>query len=132
MQIGTKLHEYLEFFDFKHPTLEKIEDKLAQNLIKSLLNHPLFQHLEEATIYQEYEFTEKEAQEERHGIIDLMLVYPDHIDIVDYKLSNLEDPAYIDQLSGYYHYIQKRTHKNTHLYLYSLITNEIKEIHPHS
>ena len=61
-----------------------------------------------------------------------MLVYPDHIDIVDYKLSNLEDPAYIDQLSGYYHYIQKRTHKNTHLYLYSLITNEIKEIHPHS
>lgn len=132
MQIGTKLHEYLEFFDFKHPTLEKIEDKLAQNLIKNLLNHPLFQHLEEATIYQEYEFTEEEAQEERHGIIDLMLVYPDHIDIVDYKLSNLEDPAYIDQLSGYYHYIQKRTHKNTHLYLYSLITNEIKEIHPHS
>ena len=73
-------------------------------------------------------FIDEEGNQELHGIIDLMLVYDDHIDIIDYKLSNIYDDDYDEQLNGYYKYIQKKTDKKIHLYLYSLISGEYREV----
>ena len=46
-----------------------------------------------------------------HGIIDLMLVYDNHIDIIDYKLKNLSDENYKKQLSGYKNYIENKLNR---------------------
>ena len=63
-----------------------------------------------------------------HGIIDLMLVYDDHIDIIDYKLKNITDENYIKQLNGYKSYIENKLNKKTSTYLYSIIDNNLLEI----
>ena len=63
-----------------------------------------------------------------HGIIDLMLEYNDHIDIIDYKLKNIEDENYFKQLNGYKNYIENKTNKKTNIYLYSIMDNIIEEI----
>ena len=60
-----------------------------------------------------------------HGIIDLMLVYDNHIDIIDYKLMNTTSEEYINQLNGYKGYIEKTFGKSVNLYLYSIVNNEI-------
>jgi len=58
----------------------------------------------------------------------LILEYDDHVDIIDYKLKNIEDPEYIKQLTGYKNYIEKKTNKKTNIYLYSILKNTIKQI----
>ena len=40
-----------------------------------------------------------------------MLVYENYIDIIDYKLSNIDDEKYIDQLNGYKKYIEMISNK---------------------
>ena len=57
-----------------------------------------------------------------------MLEYIDHIDIIDYKLKNIEDEAYIKQLEGYRTYIKRKTNKPVNLYLYSIIDGSTKKL----
>ena len=57
-----------------------------------------------------------------------MLEYDDYIDIIDYKLMNIDDSAYLKQLKGYEDYISKKTNKKIRLYLYSIIEGTYKEI----
>ena len=128
MQLGIKLHEYLEFLDLKNPNLEKIKEPYFKKMIQSFLNQPLLQKIKEATIYQEYEFITNENNVEYHGIIDLILEYSTHIDIIDYKLKYTKDEQYQKQLLGYYHYIQKFSNKEVHLYLYSLLDQKFTQI----
>ena len=63
-----------------------------------------------------------------HGIIDLMFIYDDHIDIIDYKLKNIEDEAYMIQLNGYKEFIYLKTKKKINIYLYSILNNELKKL----
>ena len=57
-----------------------------------------------------------------------MLEYNDHIDIVDYKLKNVDDEKYIKQLNGYKNYIMMKSKKRVNLYLYSIMDEVIKEL----
>ena len=57
-----------------------------------------------------------------------MLVYSDHIDIIDYKLNNLTDTAYIKQLNGYKKYIEMQKNLPVYTYLFSILTQTIKEV----
>ena len=57
-----------------------------------------------------------------------MLEYNNSIDIIDYKLMNIESDEYINQLMGYKHYIEKTFNKSVKLYLYSILNNKIKEL----
>ena len=57
-----------------------------------------------------------------------MLEYNDHIDIIDYKLKNIDDKKYIEQLTGYKNFIEYKTNKKVNLYLYSIIDSNILEI----
>ena len=57
-----------------------------------------------------------------------MLEYPSHIDIIDYKLSDVTDINYISQLNGYKEYISSITNKKVYTYLYSIIDNILTEV----
>ena len=60
--------------------------------------------------------------------LDLLLEYPDKVVIVDYKLKNIDDPAYFEQLNGYKTYIYNKLNKGVTIYLYSIMEGRLKEI----
>ncbi|MBR1376463.1 MAG: UvrD-helicase domain-containing protein [Bacilli bacterium] len=121
MEFGTYMHYLFEVTDFYNPVIDsKYKDKII-NFINKL-------ELKDSKIYKEYEFIYKDDLENKHGIIDLMIEYGDHIDIYDYKLKNITDEEYIKQLSGYKKYIENKTKKHVNTYLYSIYDEEIKTI----
>lgn len=128
IKFGLELHEYLEFIDFKNPNLEVIENSFIRKIISQLLNQPLIKNIDKENIYQEYEFIYNENNKEYHGVIDLMIEYEDYINIIDYKLKNITDEAYTQQLKGYKKYIEQKTNKPVNLYLYSILDNNMSLI----
>ena len=124
---NTKMHYILELIDFKNPNLFNIDDFYKEK-INNFLKQDLLKNINNANIYKEYEFIEEADNTTNHGIIDLMLEYNDHIDIIDYKLKNINDKAYIDQLNGYKNYIENKFNKKTNIYLYSILENRVEEL----
>ena len=120
MKFGTKVHSILEYLDFNNPDFSNIDDVL-QEKITSFLKSDLLKDISNGKIFKEYEFIYEKDNKLNHGIIDLMIEYSDYIDIIDYKLKNIEDENYIKQLKGYKEYIENRTNKKCNLYLYSII-----------
>lgn len=128
MKLGIKIHEILEYIDFLNPEYDCIENAFIQKKVRFFLESPILSNKDQANIYKEYEFMYQKNDTEYHGIIDLLLEYEDHIDIIDYKLSNITEDKYITQLKGYQSYIEELTKKPVHLYLYSIFQEQIKEI----
>lgn len=128
MALGLKIHETLELIDFKEPDFALIDSDFIKEKIIKFLENPLLENIKEAKIYKEYEFMFMENGEEYHGIIDLMLKYDNHIDIIDYKLNNILDEEYVKQLNGYKNYIASISNKPINLYLYSIIGEKITPI----
>ncbi len=121
MEFGTYMHYLFEVTDFNNPIVDNEYKDNIMNFINKL-------DLTGSKIYKEYEFIYKEDNEVKHGIIDLMIEYSDHIDIYDYKLKNTSDEAYVKQLTGYKKYIEMKTKKPVNTYLYSIINDEIRTI----
>ena len=115
---GTQIHEMLEETDFKHV-------QNPNSYVKHLLDTFDFKNAE---IYQELEFIFTKEDREYHGIIDLMLEYEDEIKIIDYKLKNIDDDAYVKQLIVYYEYVRSVSDKKISLYLYSIMDHKVKEV----
>ena len=120
MKFGTDIHYLFEVSDFLNPGDNKY--------INNFLNHDLLKNIKDASIYKEYEFVYEKENEIYHGIIDLMLVYQNHIDIIDYKLSNIYDDKYKEQLKGYKTYIENKTGKKVKTYLYSIEKDILEEV----
>ena len=57
-----------------------------------------------------------------------MLEYQDHIDIIDYKLKNINDENYDKQLSGYRKVIEEKTNKLVECYLYSILDEVYRKV----
>lgn len=128
MKYGTMIHEVLELIDFKNYDDSVIEDEFIRNKVNKFMNSELLKNIKESNDYHEYEFKYTSDNKEYHGIIDLMLEYNDHIDIIDYKLKNTSDEKYIDQLNGYKKYISSICNKSVNLYLYSILDEKIYNI----
>ena len=128
MKFGLKVHETLEYLDFKNPNFELIDDEFIKGKVEKFLSHPLLSNLNSANIYKEYEFIYDSDNKEYHGIIDLMIEYEDKIDIIDYKLNNIKDENYLNQLNGYKEYISKISNKEINIYLYSIIGEKIEKL----
>ena len=126
MEFGTYLHYLFEVIDFKNINLDKIDLKYRK-YIENFLKSNLLKNIEKATIYKEYEFIYSDTSR-HHGIIDLILEYDDYIDIIDYKLKNISDLEYINQLNGYKDYIKNKTNKKVNIYLYSIIDGKYQKI----
>lgn len=118
---GLELHSILEYFDFKNPNYENLREENI-NIVKRFLN--AIGSLENVKIYKEYEF----IKDNEHGIIDLILEYPEEIKIIDYKLKNISDSNYLKQLEGYKTYLKTKTNKKITTYLYSLLEGKLEEI----
>ncbi len=127
MKFGINLHYMLENINLKNPNYNILNDN-EKSILSDLLKNSIFSNINNAKIYQEYEFIDIKENEEKVGIIDLMLEYADHIDIIDYKLKHTDDPAYKKQLQGYKSFIESKTHKKAFTYLYSLTTRTLTKI----
>lgn len=124
LDYGLKLHELLELTDFKnvnYDILSSSEKEIISNFISKI-------DVNAINIYKEYEFIYEEDNTLYHGIIDLILEYEDKIMIIDYKLKNISDEAYIKQLNGYKEYIENIFNKKTSIYLYSILDNTLNEL----
>ena len=128
MQLGLNVHEILELLDFKNPNLDLIEDEFLKEKISEFLNNDILKDLNNSIIYKEHEFIYELDNTEYHGIIDLMIEYDDRIDIIDYKLNNIKDENYLNQLNGYKEYISSITNKKINIYLYSIISSKLEEL----
>ena len=87
------VHETLEYANFNDCS-NKYINKLLSNIDNNFIN-----------VYREYEFIYEEDGITYNGVIDLMLEYDNYINIIDYKLKNIEDDNYLKQLNGYKKYI---------------------------
>ena len=122
LDYGKKVHELFELTDFYNTSnLTGKNREIITNFLDKV-------NIDNADIYKEYEFIYEEDNTTYHGIIDLMLVYKDNIKIIDYKLKNISDEAYLKQLNGYKDYIEKRFNKPTNIYLYSVTNNTLEKI----
>lgn len=126
MLFGLKVHEILEHIDFKNYKPEK--DSFIDDKIKQFLSSDIMCNLKDANIYKEYEFIYEVDNIEYHGIIDLMVEYEDYINIIDYKLNDVSNDAYIKQLKGYKKYVSTKINKPINIYLYSIIEGIIKQV----
>ncbi len=122
---GTYIHEVLEYLDFNNPK-EDINNYNVDNFMKSkilkLFEAPFIN--KDAKVYKEYEFYNNDTK----GIIDLLLEYEDKFIVVDYKLKDIEEDYYVEQVKGYMEYIKSITSKKVEGYLYSVIDSTYKEI----
>lgn len=125
MELGTRLHYYLETLDFKDPDYSLIDPQYRE-YIRSFMDSDLMKNAGKGKAYKEYEFIYEENHEEKHGFIDLLMEYEDHFDIIDYKAKNIDDEHYDKQLNGYRKYIESISDKKTDCYLYSLLDKEYR------
>lgn len=127
-RFGIEVHKILEELDFNHFDEKVLIDcgysKYTIKIVKDFLKCDLLKNIDKGIIYKEYEFIENEQL----GIIDLMIEYNDYIDIIDYKLKNINDVTYYEQIKKYGEYIRKVSKKVVNTYLYSLLNKEIKKI----
>lgn len=116
MKEGTRLHYLFETEDFK-TTNNPLVLRFLSNIDKNYIN-----------CYKEYEFMYEDDNTLKHGIIDLMLEYSEHIDIIDYKMKNITDENYLKQLNGYKSYIEKISNKKVNIYLYSILDQKLEKL----
>ena len=126
LEFGTEFHELLENLDFNKEI--NLENKFYQEKINNFLKSDILKNYQDAKIFKEYEFMYIKDDIKYHGIIDLMLEYDDHIDIIDYKLKNIDDKKYVEQLTGYKNFIESKSNKKVNLYLYSIIDSKFLTI----
>ena len=126
LEFGTYFHELLENLDFNQEI--NLENKFYQEKINNFLKSDVLKNIKYAKIYKEYEFMYIKDDIKYHGIIDLMLEYDNHIDIIDYKLKNVEDDKYLKQLNGYKEFVATKTNKVINLYLYSIVDTKFLKI----
>ena len=108
----------MECIDFNNLDTSFIKDEKKKKIIDNVLTNPIFKNIKQGKIYQEYSFNNE--VDFTIGIIDLFVEYNDHIDIIDYKTSNIDDEEYNVQVRTYMDYIVRTFNKPTNGYLYSL------------
>ena len=116
LDYGTKIHQELEYADFK-----ECDNIYIKNLLSQIDNNFI-------NTYHEYEFCYLSDGVKYNGVIDLMIEYDDKIYIIDYKLKDILDSEYTKQLAGYKEYITLLTKKEIKTYLYSVIDGTLKEV----
>ena len=125
IELGKRFHECLEVLDFNQLSIEDLPvDSFMKEALKKLLSTPIFENLSLAQTYHEHEF----YFQDYHGIIDLLCIYEDHIDIIDYKLSDTQSKEYIRQLEIYKAYVESKSKLPVSCYLLSILRQDILKV----
>ena len=125
IELGLRMHYILEITDFYNPDYSNLSDSEIR-LLKRFIDTKIYDGAKK--IYKELEFYTTNESVIEHGIIDLLLEFDDYNIIIDYKLKNVLDEAYLKQLDGYKKYVEKTTSKRTLTYLYSIIDGSLTKI----
>ena len=96
--------------------------------INNFIQNDEVKDISKAITYKEHEFKYSENGITKTGIIDLLVEYDDHIDIIDYKTNNIDSEEYKNQLNGYKEYISTLSNKTINIYLYSIKKDEFTKI----
>lgn len=127
LDFGTKVHEYLELIDFNNPNFSLIEEENIRDKIKHVFDLDIIKTSMNGRVFKEYEFFDNINNV--NGIIDLMVVYNDHIDIIDYKLKDISKVGYKEQLNTYRKAISKIFNQNNiKMYLLSILDGVYEEV----
>lgn len=129
LDFGTYMHYVFEVYDFQNNNIEDLDiDDIAKEKITNFLKHNEVKDIKNSITYKEHEIKFNKDGSTYHGFIDLLVEYPDHFDIIDYKLSNINSEEYKVQLTGYKEYIEERFNKPTNIYLYSINKDVFKKL----
>ncbi len=127
LQKGTHYHLLMEEVDLVTKDVSFIKNEKEREDIRSVLSNDIFAKITKRTgVYKEYSYFDEVNNVS--GSIDLMLIYDDHIDIVDYKLKHIDDLAYEHQLDIYKEYVSRIFKKPTNCYLLSIMDNKLEKI----
>ncbi len=126
-QLGNELHQTMEYIDFNNPDYSNCNEYIKSK-IEAFLNQDIIKNNLDQTFLKEYEFYYNKNNEKKHGIIDLLITLEESIIIIDYKLKNINDEAYLLQLNGYKEYIENTFNKPVILYLYSLLDEKLQQL----
>ncbi|MEG0995106.1 MAG: 3'-5' exonuclease, partial [Bacilli bacterium] len=123
--LGIHFHEILEYIDFFNPLpYLKDEDTYIKNKVLAFLNSSFLKSLDIEKIVREYSFIENDTI----GRIDLIIFTKKTQIIIDYKLKNIKDEAYIKQLNGYKTFLKTKDKRVVKMYLYSIIDEMFYEL----
>lgn len=129
---GTYLHECMFLLDFKTLDTSFIASKADRSMIDILLKQPYFtalskkEQLGQINVFKEYAYLDGVTGQK--GIIDLLIIEDGRATILDYKTTNVDDLAYLQQLKTYQQYIQSRGLTMAGMYLISLTTGQMKQV----
>ena len=122
---GTQVHAVLEGLDFTHKENNQVEPRFKK-IVNNVLSCPLFAGVTNEMVKPEFKYYDETNNVT--GIIDCLVDKPDEILIIDYKLKNIDDSEYENQLKTYYSYISKVSNKPIKMYLLAALTGELKEV----
>ena len=126
LEFGNEIHYLLENINFETKDLSLIKDARLKKYVNNVLSAEIFKNVQNNQVLHEFPF--KDEQNSTNGVIDCLLLKDDEVDIVDFKLKNLDDDKYVLQLHTYYDYIKQITDLPIKMYLVAAITGEVKEI----
>lgn len=126
LRLGNKYHYYLELIDFNNIDTSFIKDENDKKRIDKFLANSLFKGLKNVNVMHEYPFYDEKNNV--HGVIDLMIEKEDSIDIIDFKLSHVDDASYDKQVRTYKNYISQLTDKKINTYVTGILSNDIRKV----
>ena len=126
LKFGNEIHYLLEIANYETKDLSFIKDERMKRYVDNVLSSKIFANVKNNEVLHEFSFFDE--LNNVSGIIDCLVMKDDEIDIIDFKLKNIDDEKYVLQLHTYRDYIKQLTTKNIKLYLISAITGEVREI----
>lgn len=129
LETGNRLHEILQTINLRDKDYSKLNlNSNEEKILQRVLALDCFSNLDAAKLYKEMEFEYSLGGKTYHGIIDLLVEYDSHFEIIDYKLSDIDKPEYVRQLNEYYKYLRQISDKPIKMYLLSITKAQLKEI----
>ena len=126
LDFGSELHAYLENMDLESKNLDYVKNRQMKKYVYNVMNSSLFKGIKNNQVRHEFRFYDEE--ENIQGYIDALIVKENEIDIVDFKLKNIDEVEYDRQLRIYKSYLSKKTTLPIKMYLLAAITGEIREV----
>lgn len=127
LDYGTHMHALLEIIDFDNLNLDIIKNNYERNKIEKVVSLVNELKVQNTKIFKEYQFIDDINN--TSGIIDLLLVNDDKTIVIDYKLKNIDDPSYINQLKTYKDAMKNIFKKEVNeTYLLSINDGILKEV----
>ena len=126
LDFGTTIHALLEHMDLESDDLSYIKDSRMRKYVQNVKESWLLKDVKNDDVRHEFPFYDETNG--TSGYIDLLILRDNVVDIVDFKLKNIDDVEYDKQLRTYKEYLKTITNKKIRMFLLSAITGEVREV----